>query len=477
MNNFDRNLTMLTDLYELTMANSYFEHNTNKVAVFDVFYRKNPQDAGYSLFCGLTEIIEYIETFKFTKDDILYLKSLNIYSDKFLEYLYHFKFSGNIYSVKEGTIIYPDTPVITVEAPIIEAQIIETMLLLITNHQSLIATKTSRIIKAANNRPVIEMGGRRAHGFDAAVYGAKAAYIAGAQSTATVLAGQKFKIPVTGTMGHSWIQYFNNEYLAFKAFAETYPDNCILLIDTYHVIDSGIVNAIKIHNEILKPLNKRLKAVRIDSGDLAYLSKKVRKILDDNDLADCKIIVSNSVDEFLINSLNSQNAKIDIFGIGERLITSKSDPVFGGVYKLVAIKENDEYIPKIKISETVEKITNPGYKKLYRVYDENNKSKYDIIALSDENVNHNTLLIDENKPWLEYTIKQEYRIELLHTPIFLAGKLVYENPSLEEIRNYCKEQINTLYEEERRYNNPHAHPVDFTKKLYDTKIELLKTHE
>ena len=370
MTQFDkRNISMMMDLYEMTMANGYFanQQKTQKV-VFDVFYRKNPDQGGYAVFAGLEQVVEYAENLHFDSADIDYFRSLNLFSEEFLQYLKEFRFTGDIYAFPEGTVMYPNEPVITVVAPLIDAQLIETAILTQINHQSLIATKTSRIVRAAQGRIVSDFGARRAHNIDAAVYGARAAYIGGASGTATVMAGQKFRIPVNGTMAHSWVMYFKDEYEAFRRYAEIYPDNVVLLVDTYDVLHSGVPNAIRVAKEVLEPMNRRLKGVRLDSGDLAYLSKKVRKMLDDAGLEDCKIVVSNSLDEYTITSILYQGGKIDSFGVGERLITAKSDPVFGAVYKISAVKENGSFVPRIKVSETVEKITNPGLKQVYRIF-------------------------------------------------------------------------------------------------------------
>ena len=355
-----RNLTTLMDFYELTMANGYYELGLkDDKVVFDLFYRNNPENGGFVICAGLEQAVEYLMNFHFTEDDIEYLRSKKIFKEDFLDYLRTAKFTGNVYAVEEGTIVYPNTPLMTIEANLCEAQLVETMLLLCINHQSLIATKANRIVRAAKGRVIMEFGARRAQGADAAIYGTRACYIGGVNSTATVLADQMFKVPAVGTMAHSWVQYFDSEYEAFLAYAKIYPQNCLLLVDTYDVIESGIPNAIRVAKEYLEPNGYRLAGIRIDSGDLAYLSKKVRKMLDKADLKDCKIVVSNSIDEYLLESLFEQDAKIDSFGVGERMITSKSEPVFGGVYKIVAVNKNGVYEPRIKVSENIEKITNP----------------------------------------------------------------------------------------------------------------------
>lgn len=478
-----RNLTMLMDYYELTMSNGYFVKGfRDKMVVFDMFYRRNPENGGFVVAAGLEQLMDYIQNMHFTEDDIAYLRGKGEFSEGFLQYLSEFQFTGTIEAVPEGTICYPNTPLVTVTAPVIQAQLIETMLLLTINFQSLIATKASRICRAAGDADsvVMEFGARRAHGFDAAVLGARAAYIGGAAATATVLADEQFGVPAIGTMAHSWIQFFDTEYEAFKAYAEIYPDNCTLLIDTYDILKSGVVNAIRVAEEVLHPMGKRLKGVRIDSGDLAYFSKKLRKVLDAAGMQDCNIVVSNSVDEYLIRSLQKQGAKIDSYGVGERMITSKSDPVFGGVYKLAAV-QNDagEFVPKIKISENVEKITNPGRKKLWRVYSrETGYGLADLLTLYDEEIDAAKpfAYVDPVKPWKKMQFEGvEFRE--LHKKIFENGKLVYEKPSLEEIRNYVRHQLSEqVWEEEQRYENPHIHYVDLSKKLYAVKEKMLTTN-
>ncbi len=477
MTQFDkRNLSMLMDLYEMTMANGYFSQENNDTrVVFDVFYRKNPDQGGFAIFVGLEQIIEYVENLHFEDEDIEYLRSLDLFQDDFLNYLRHFRFGGDIYSFPEGTIMYPNEPILTVVAPLIDAQLIETAILTQINHQSLIATKTQRIVKAAAGRAVSDFGARRAHNVDAAVYGARAAYIGGANSTATVLAGQHFGIPVSGTMAHSWVMYFKDEYEAFKNYAMKYPDATVLLIDTYDVIHSGVPNAIRVAKEVLEPLGKRLKGVRLDSGDLAYLSKKVRKMLDDEGLKDCKIIVSNSLDEYTIASLMMQGACIDSFGVGERLITAKSDPVFGAVYKIVAVEEEGRYKPRIKVSETVEKITNPGRKKVYRVYCKEGNAIADLIAGENEQIdmNHPYRYVDPEKPWknryfTDCTVKELQRL------VVKNGERVEKEKKLEEIREYVKLQLEKeIWPEEQRFENPHKHYIDMTPEYYEMKMSLL----
>lgn len=478
-----RNLTMLMDYYELTMSNGYFMKGfKDKIVVFDMFYRKNPENGGFVVSAGLEQLIEYIENMRFTEDDIVYLRSKGEFSEEFLKYLSDFKFTGTIEAIPEGTICYPNTPIVTVTAPVIEAQLIETMLLLTINFQSLIATKASRICRAAGDAGsvVMEFGARRAHGADAAILGARAAYIGGAGATATTIADEQFGVPAIGTMAHSWIQFFDTEYEAFKAYAEVYPDSCVLLIDTYDILKSGAVNAIKVAKEVLAPMGKRLKGVRIDSGDLAYFSKKLRRMFDAEGMEDCKIVVSNSVDEYLIRSLQKQGAKIDSYGVGERMITSKSDPVFGGVYKLAAVmNDQGEFVPKIKISENVEKITNPGKKKLWRVYSrETGFGLADLLTMYDEKVDDTKPFpyVDPVKPWKKMQF-EDVDIKELQKVIFKDGELVYDKPALDDIRNYVQEQLKSqVWEEEQRYENPHIHYVDLSKKLYDTKEKMLEAY-
>ncbi|MBB5337524.1 nicotinate phosphoribosyltransferase [Pectinatus brassicae] len=477
MTQFDkRNASMMMDLYEMTMANGYF-HKNEKIenVVFDVFYRKNPDQGGYSIFAGLEQIIEYVENLHFADDDIEYFRSLNLFSDEFLEYLRDFHFSGDIYAFPEGTVMYQNEPIITIVAPLIDAQLIETAVLAQINHQSLIATKASRIVRAAGGRAVSDFGARRAHNLDAAVYGARAAYIGGVVSTATVLAGKQFGIPVSGTMAHSWVMYYKDEYEAFCNYAHKYPDQVVLLVDTYDVLRSGIPNAIKLSKEVLEPIGKRLKGIRLDSGDLAYLSKKVRQMLDDAGLTDCKIIVSNSLDEYTIKSILDQGGRIDGFGVGERLITAKSDPVFGAVYKISAVRENGVFEPRIKVSETVEKITNPGLKDVYRIYSENGQAIADLLALRGEQIDmtDSYRYVDPEKPWknrhfVNCTAKS------LQQLVVKDGKRVGEKPSLESVRDYVKQQLTTeIWVEEQRFENPHKHYLDMTPDYYEMKMNLL----
>lgn len=471
-----RNLTMLMDFYELTMSNGYFINGVKDTKVyFDLFYRKNPDEAGFAIVAGLQQVVEYIQNISFDEEDIKYLEGKKLFSKEFLEYLKDFKFKGDIYAIPEGTPVFPNEPLITVKGNAIEAQLVETMLLVTINHQSLIATKTNRIVRAAKGRTVLEFGARRSQGYDGAIFGARAAYIAGAHGSATVISDELFKVPASGTMAHSWIQLFGDEYTAFKIYAETYPDSCTLLIDTYSVLNSGILNAIKVAKEILEPLGKRLKGVRIDSGDIAYLSKETRRLLDEAELKDCKIIASNSLDEFIITELLNQGAQIDIFGVGERLVTAKSEPVFGGVYKLSAVEENGKVIPRIKISENAEKVTNPGHKGLWRLYDKRTgKAIGDVLTLAEE-------LIDDTKP---YTIFDEvhtwkkkkltnFYAKKLQVPIFINGECIYRLPEVEEIRDYCKTELDTIWEEVKRFSYPHTYYVDLSEKLWKIKQELV----
>lgn len=478
MTQFDkRNLTMMMDLYEMTMANGYFSEETRADSVtFDVFYRKNPDNGGFAIFAGVEQIIEYIENLHFEEDDIAYLRGLQLFDEEFLEYLKEYHFHGNISAFPEGTIMYPNEPILTVTAPLIDAQLIETAILAQINHQSLIATKTQRIVRAAKGRGVSDFGARRAHNMDAAIYGARAAYIGGAGGTATVLAGKMFDIPVSGTMAHSWVMYFDDEYTAFKKYAEKYPNAALLLVDTYDVLHSGVPNAIRVAKEVLEPMGKRLFGVRLDSGDLAYLSKKVRKMLDDAGLEDCKIIASNSLDEYTIDSIIDQGGRIDSFGVGERLITAKSDPVFGAVYKIAAVQKGDRVIPKIKISETTEKITNPGEKEVYRIYDENGSAIADLITKKGEELDLSQpyRYVDPKKPW-KNRMFENCTAKKLQIPMIVEGKRVVEPRSLDEIRSYVKEQLkNEIWDEEQRFQNPHIHYLDMSPYYYELKMGLLE---
>lgn len=474
-----RNLTMLTDFYEMTMGNGYILHGLEEdYAYFDMFFRRIPDDGGYAIVAGLAQMTEYLKNLRFDKEDIEYLRSKSIFSEKFLSYLSNFKFSCDVWAVREGTPVFPGEPIVKVRGPLIEAQLIETMILLTINHQSLIATKANRVVEAAEGRPVMEFGSRRAQSYDGAILGARAAYIGGCVGTSCTITDRDFSVPAIGTMAHSWIQVFDSEFEAFKAYTRSYPDNCTLLVDTYHVLKSGIPNAIKAFDEEVVPRGFRPKGIRIDSGDIAYLSKEARKMLDCAGYPDCKIVASNSLDEYTIRDLLIQGAKVDLFGVGERLITASSEPIFGGVYKLAAIERNGKVYPKIKISDNVGKITNPGNKEVYRLYDKaTGVALADVITLADE-------VIDELKPYEifdpVYTWKRKtltnFKAEKLLIPIFKKGECVYENPDIQEIQRFCKEQVNTLWEEVRRFDNPHKYYVDLSEPLWKLKTKMLEEY-
>lgn len=471
------NYTMLCDFYELTMGNGYFKSGMkDKIAYFDLFFRQIPDGGGYAIACGLDQIIDYINNLHFSENDIEFLRSKGIFSEEFLDYLKHFKFVGDIYAVPEGTVVFPNEPLVIVRAPAIQAQLVETFLLICINHQTLIATKANRIARAADGRAVSEFGSRRAHGADAAIYGARAAGIGGCSSTACTVTDQMFGFPATGTMAHSWVQMFDDEYTAFKEYCECYPDSATLLVDTYNVLKSGVPNAIRAFDNVLKPMGKRPKGIRIDSGDITYLSQKARKMLDKAGYHDCKIVASNSLDEYLIRDMIFQGAKVDFFGVGERLITSKSHPVFGGVYKLSAIEdEQGNIIPKIKISENVAKITVPHFKKLYRLYDrDNNKAIADQLCVYDETIDDSKelVLFDPTFTWKKKTVKNFYAKEML-VPVFKCGECVYHKPSYQQICDYAKEQVDSLWDEIKRFENPHTYYVDLSKKLWSVKNSLL----
>ena len=471
------NYTMMTDFYELTMANGYFESGKkDEICYFDVFFRTIPDQAGYAICAGLEQVIDYIKDLHFDKEYIEYLRNKKCFSDAFLDYLSDFKFKGDIYAIPEGTPIFPNEPFMIVRGNAIEAQFIETFVLSELNHQTLIATKTNRIVRAAQGRPISEFGARRAHGAEAAILGARAAYIAGCASSSNVQTDLTYHVPASGTMAHSWIQMFGDELEAFKQYCRIYPDNALLLVDTYDVLKSGVPNAIKAFNEVLLPMGKRPKGIRLDSGDIAYLSKKCRKLLDQAGFEDCKIFASNSLHEYIIRDLLFQGAKIDAFGVGERLITSRSNPVFDGVYKLCAVEDKEgNIIPRIKISENVGKITTPHFKKVYRFYSkENHKAEADLLATYDEVLDFTKPfeLFDPIATW-KRKILDDYEVEELLKPIFINGELVYECPSIEEIRKYCKTQIESLWDEVTRFENPHNYYVDLTQKLWDIKQQLL----
>ncbi len=470
---WNENYTMLFDFYEMTMGNGYFKCGKKEtISYFDVFFRDIPDGGGFAIAAGLEQIIDYIKNLRFTDDDIAYLRSKNCFSSEFLDYLKDFHFSGDIWAVPEGTPVFPHEPIMTVRASAIEAQFIETFILLTINHQSLIATKTNRIVRAAQGRPVSEFGSRRAQGASAAILGARAAYIGGCSSTACTIADELYGVPAGGTMAHSWVQMFDSEFEAFDTYCSIYPNSATLLADTYNVLKSGIPNAIK----AFKKHNIKNGAVRIDSGDITYLSKKARKMLDEAGLPDCKIVASNSLDEYIIRDLIQQGAAIDAFGVGERLITSKSTPVFGGVYKLAAIEKGDQIIPKIKISENAEKITNPHFKKVYRIIEkESGKASADLICVYDETIDTSAPLtiFDPVYTWKEKTYT-DYELIPLLVPIFKDGKCVYNSPSTEQIRSYCLKQIDMQWDEVKRFENPHTYYVDLSKKLWDIKQELLR---
>ncbi|MCD8025704.1 MAG: nicotinate phosphoribosyltransferase [Clostridiales bacterium] len=477
----EENYSMLCDFYELTMSNGYFKNGFYKKNVyFDLSFRKVPDNGGFAVAAGLEQVIDYIKNLHFDDGDIEYLRSKNMFDEKFLDYLKRFKFSGDIYAVPEGTPVFPNEPVITVKAPAIEVQLIETYMLLVFNHQTLIATKANRIVRAAQGRAVFEFGSHRAQGASGAVLGARAAYIGGCKGTSCTLTDELYGVPAGGTMVHSWVQMFDNEYDAFKTYCELYPDNTTLLVDTYNTLKSGIPNAIKVFKEVLVPQGKTNFAIRLDSGDISYLSKKARKMLDDAGLQCCKITASNSLDEYLIRDLMMQGAQIDNFGVGERLITSESSPVFGGVYKLVAVEsESGEIAPKIKVSENTAKITNPHFKKVYRYYDnESGKALADELCVYDETVDDSKphTIFDSNAAWKTKTLTNFTAKELL-VPVFKNGECIYNSPSIDEIAAYCEEQIGLLWDEVKRFENPHTYYVDLSKRLYEIKNILLNVYE
>lgn len=473
----DFNFALLCDFYELTMGNGYFKSGMkDKISYFDLFFRRVPDDGGFAIAAGLEQVINYIEALHFTDDDIEFLRGKKLFDEGFLDYLRNFSFSGDIYAVPEGTPIFPSEPIMIIRAPSIEAQLIETFLLLSINHQSLIATKANRIVRAAEGRAISEFGSRRAHGISGAIEGARAAYIAGCSGTACTITDKLYGAPATGTMAHSWIQMFDSEYEAFKRYCELYPNSVTLLVDTYNVLKSGVPNAIKAFDEVLKPLGIKNCAIRIDSGDMTYLSKKARAMLDQAGWTECKIVASNSLDEYIIRDIIRQGAEIDAFGVGERLITSRSEPVFGGVYKLCAVEnDNGEIIPKIKVSENVAKITNPHFKKVYRLYDKKSgKAEADYICLHDE-------VVDESRPleifdpiatWKTKRMTDFVARELL-VPIFKNGKRVYSVPPLEKSKEYCLAEVDSLWDEVKRFDNPHNYYVDLSQRLWDIKRELL----
>lgn len=472
----EKNLTMIMDLYELTMANGIFTSDMrDTVTYFDMFFRRVPDDGGYAIMAGLEQLIEYMNNLRFGEDDIEYLKNLNLFSDEFIDYLKDFKFTCDVWAVPEGTVIFPHEPIVTVRGPAMQALMLETMLLLTINHQSLIATKANRIVRAANGRPVMEFGARRAHGYGAAYYGARAAIIGGCAGTSCLLTAKDFGVAASGTMAHSWVQLFDDEYTAFKTYAEKYPDSCMLLVDTYNVLKSGIPNAIKVFDDVLKPLGKRPLGIRIDSGDITYITKKARKMLDDAGYSDCKICISNSLDEYLIRDMIFQGAQVDSYGVGERLITASSEAVFGGVYKLAAVEKKGEIIPKIKISENAAKITLPGVKIPWRLYDrETGKAIADVIALNTEKIDQSEPyeIFDPDHTWKRKVVT-DFIAKKLQVKIFENGRQVYTSPSVKEIAKYRAEQVDSLWDEVKRFENPHTYYVDLSEELWDLRHELL----
>lgn len=475
----EENLTLLCDFYEFAMANGYFEAGMGeKIVYFDMFYRTVPDNASYSITAGLEQVIDYIENLHFSDEDIDFLRTKKIFHEDFLEYLRNFKFECDVWALREGTVVFPQEPIIIVKGPIMQAQMLETMILLTINHQSMVATKANRIVTAAKGRPVVEFGSRRAQGYTGANLGARASYIGGCAGTANTLAEKLYGVPALGTMAHSWVQLFGSEYEAFKTYAQVYPNNCLLLVDTYDTLKEGIPNAIRVWNEELVPKGIRPKGIRIDSGDIAYLSKKARVMLDEAGFSDAIIMASNSLDEWTIESILTQGAKLDSFGVGERLITSKSSPVFGGVYKLVAYEENGEIVPTIKISENVAKITTPGFKSLYRIYDKNTmKAEADVVCLNSEKLDE----LDELEIFHPiYTWKRKkftnFVAKNLMVKVFEKGKLVYDMPTLEEIKDYAQKELASLWDEVKRLENPHEYIVDLSQDLWDIKDRLLKEH-
>ena len=473
------NLTMLCDYYELTMSQGYFATGyCDRIAYFDLFFRQCPDGGGFAIAAGLEQIIQYVQELHFGPEDIEYLRGRNMFSEEFLQYLADFKFTGDIWAVPEGTPIFPNEPIITVRAPAIQAQLVETYMLLCINHQSLIATKSNRIVRAAEGRTVLEFGSRRAQGADAAILGARAAYIGGCHGTACTISDQLFGVKAGGTMAHAWVQMFDSEYEAFKAYAQMYPNNAVLLVDTYNTLKSGVPNAIRVFNEVLKPMGITKCGIRLDSGDMAYLTQQARKMLDEAGWTECSISVSNSLDEYIIRDILRQGAKIDMFGVGERLITAKSEPVFGGVYKLTAVEdEAGNVIPKIKVSENVEKITVPHFKKVYRFYGrDTGKAIADYMTVYDEQVDDgkDLELFDPNATWKTKTV-YNFSARELQVPVFLGGKCVYSRPTLEQIREYCRREVDTLWDEVKRFDYPHKYYVDFSQKLWQIQQDLLRS--
>ena len=474
MNNY--NFTLMCDFYELTMANGYFAAGMkDKICYFDVFYRTVPDHGGFAIAAGLDIVIDYIKNLHFSEEEIEFLRKKNYFSEEFLEYLKTFKFTGDIYAMKEGTPVFPKEPIMIIKSNTIEAQFIETYVLSVINHSSLIATKANRIVRASEKHPISEFGARRAHGPLAATLGARAAFIGGCTGTSNVLTDYLYGVPSTGTMAHSWIQMFDTEYEAFEHYCKVYPDNVVLLVDTYNILKSGVPNAIKAFDNVLKPLGKRPKGIRLDSGDIAYQSNKARKMLDEAGYSDCKIVASNSLDEYIIRDLLFQGAAVDSFGVGERMITSKSSPVFDGVYKLVAVENDGVVVPKIKISENVEKITTPHFKKVYRlIANDTNKAIADLITVYDEEAPSGEMeIFDPEASWKRKTIDNYYVQELL-VPVIINGEVVYQTPTMVEIQEYCKGEVKKLWDEVKRFENPHDYYVDLSLKLWDIKQDLLK---
>ena len=474
-----RNLTMLADYYEFTMANGYLENGLGeKITCFDMYFRAIPDDGGFAIMAGVDQLIEYLKNLRFTEEDISYFKSKNLFGDKFLEYLKDFEFTCDVWAIQEGTPIFPQEPLVIIRGPVVQAQLVETMILLTINHQSLIATKANRIVRAAKGRPVMEFGSRRAQGYEAAILGARAAYIGGCVGSANTIVDRDFDVPALGTMAHSWVQMFDSELEAFNAYARVYPDSCVLLVDTYNTLKSGVPNAIKCFNEVVLPAGFRPKGIRLDSGDIAYLSKEARRMLDEAGFSDVKITASSGLDEYIIRDLLNQGANVDIFGVGERLITARSEPIFGGVYKLVAVETNGEMIPKIKLSENVGKITTPGFKQIHRLFDRtSNKAIADVVTLHDEE-------IDDTKPyeifhplftWKKKTVENFYSRKLL-VQIFDNGLNIYQSPDIHEIKDYCLDQIDLLWDEVKRFKKPHEYIVDLSLKLWTIKDKLLMSH-
>jgi len=474
--NDNLNLSMLTDFYEITMSNAYYKMGMkDTIAVFDMFFRDVPERGGFAIMAGVEQLVGYLRNLHFSEEDLAYLADMGIFEPEFLDYLRDFKFACDVWAVPEGMPIFPGEPIVKVKGPIIQAQMIETMILLTINHQSLIATKSSRIVRAAEGRAVMEFGARRAQGVEASVLGARAAYIAGVDGTSCTIAGEIFGIPVLGTMAHSWVQAFDTEFEAFKAYAVSYPDNCQLLVDTYNTLKSGVPNAIRASREVLEPMGKRLKAIRIDSGDLAYLSIKAREMLDAAGMTDCSITVSSAIDEYLIRDLLHQGAKLDAFGVGERLITSRSEPVFSGVYKLSLVEENGVGEPRMKFSDNPEKVTNPGEKTVYRLYNrDTGYCEADLITLVDETIDESQPLIifDPNHTWKRKTL-HNFRAECILQPIFIKGKSCYQPRDIEEIRSFCKAQIATLWDTVKRFENPQEYYVDLSHDLWSLKEKFL----